>query len=115
LKIPADISSQFLDLGAGDDHCLNGVRVEVEVGHVLDGYVAGGHVGVIVRTAAAAGLEGAAAENTGRSSHSVSESMSVTYQVWAWLTICTDGIVCDKGEIGMKRRRRLAHRSTYIG
>jgi hypothetical protein len=36
-------------------------------------------------------LKGAAAESSGTSFHSVLLRMFFRYQVWAWLTICTDG------------------------
>jgi hypothetical protein len=100
----------FLDLRAGDRHGAHRVGIEIEVGDILDRDVAGRHVGVIVRAAAAAGLEGSR-----RRKHRQILELGVLQHVLdvPGLRLADDlhrRVVGDQREIGIERRGRLADR-----
>ena len=81
----------FLHLRAGDFDGPHGVGIEIEVGDVLDGDVAGRHVGIVVGAAAAAGLEG----RGGRKQRQILPLRALQHVLdvpgLGLETICTDG------------------------
>ena len=97
----------FLDLRAGDRNRPHGVRVEIEVGDVLDGDVAGRHIGIVVGAAAPAGLE----RRGRRQQRQVLELGVLEHSLDVpGLRLADDlhrRIVGDQREIGIERRRVL--------
>ena len=87
---PGRALEPFAHLRAGDLHGADGVRIDVDVRHVLDGERTGLDLGEVVRTAASAGLEGRRRREQRQILEGVVFSRSATYQACASATSFTE-------------------------
>ena len=103
-----------LHLLAGDCDRLDRVRIEIEIGDILDRDVAGRHIGEVIRTAATARLERGSSRQDGQVLVRPILQHGLDVPGLRDRDDLDRGIVCDQREIGIEWRGSRADRRAHI-